>query len=388
MFYRPVRWAFQRPGPAMCTLILAIALPLVGPVGCSGSGSSGGDEEIDGPDDSSSTAQDPEITAVVAGDSELEVSWEPIEEASEYNLYYSLEEGFDPENYASFEGGTLLNDASSPHTESGLNNGDTYYLVLEAVVEGESFYSEEVSETPLGHLNDTGIDWCADEDTNYKSGDADQRRNDCESLADDWPGQDGMQPHSRDVLAREGELEKVGYGAAGFDFTKLDDSGNDLPPQAIDWSCVRDNHTGLIWEVKTNDGLRGKEHTYTWYNPDSDTNGGDAGSPDGGDCSGSDCDTHDFVQVVNMQGLCGANDWRMPTVDELSSITHLGRTSPVIDEDYFPNTASKWFWSASPYAGNSDSAWSLNFSYGGDSVTAFQSNKSTGSRVRLVRDGQ
>ena len=33
-------------------------------------------------------------------------------------------------------------------------------------------------------------------------------------------------------------------------FTKLDDHGNDLPDDAEDWLMVRDNVTGLIWEVK------------------------------------------------------------------------------------------------------------------------------------------
>jgi len=37
-------------------------------------------------------------------------------------------------------------------------------------------------------------------------------------------------------------------------YTKLDASGNDLPDSATSWVMVRDNMTGLIWEVKTDDG--------------------------------------------------------------------------------------------------------------------------------------
>ncbi|MBF0201707.1 MAG: hypothetical protein HQK66_10430 [Desulfamplus sp.] len=37
-------------------------------------------------------------------------------------------------------------------------------------------------------------------------------------------------------------------------YTKLDDQGNDLPITATSWTMVRDNVTGLIWEVKTRDG--------------------------------------------------------------------------------------------------------------------------------------
>ena len=35
-------------------------------------------------------------------------------------------------------------------------------------------------------------------------------------------------------------------------YTKLDENGADLPDEATEWVMVRDNVTGLIWEVKTN----------------------------------------------------------------------------------------------------------------------------------------
>jgi hypothetical protein len=70
----------------------------------------------------------------------------------------------------------------------------------------------------------------------------------------------------RDAMA----LSKTGGGVAGFDFTPLNGSGqaitlaNGLPSQSP--SCVRDNVTGLFWEVKTADtGARGAAHVYTWY---------------------------------------------------------------------------------------------------------------------------
>ena len=54
-------------------------------------------------------------------------------------------------------------------------------------------------------------------------------------------------------------------GHAGFSFTKLDRNGNPLPAAATSWSCVRDNVTGLTWEVKTNDGgIHDKDNTYWW----------------------------------------------------------------------------------------------------------------------------
>lgn len=59
-------------------------------------------------------------------------------------------------------------------------------------------------------------------------------------------------------------------GHAGFSFTKLDANGNELLANATDWSCVKDNVTGLIWEVKQggngtvgDEGLHDADDTYT-----------------------------------------------------------------------------------------------------------------------------
>ncbi|EKK9985906.1 DUF1566 domain-containing protein [Vibrio vulnificus] len=228
---------------------------------------------------------------------------------------------------------------------------------------------------PTGKLNDTGIDWCAN---------GSQNNLDCPVQG--YEGQDGE--HGRDALARKGQLQKVGGGAAGFDFTKLDNSGNPLPESASEWSCVRDNHTGLIWEVKQpggSGGLRDANHTYSWYNPDNSTNGGSAGTQNGGICQGSACDTYAFVNTVNSQGLCGASDWRLPSVNELLSIVDNGRVEPAIEQSYFPYTPQYvWYWSSSPNSGNSGHAWYVYFGYG----NAYYGNEGSNGCVRLVRAGQ
>jgi len=68
----------------------------------------------------------------------------------------------------------------------------------------------------------------------------------------------------RDKQAADGNLSKIGSGQAGFDFTKLGSDGTPLAIQnqtwddlgnensGTQWSCVKDNHTGLIWETKVN----------------------------------------------------------------------------------------------------------------------------------------
>lgn len=175
--------------------------------------------------------------------------------------------------------------------------------------------------------------------------------NDLTSEPADYPGQDAS--HGRDAAAKAGILTKVGSGNAGFDFTKIDANGNTLPADAATWSCVQDNATGLVWEVKSDDGgLHDKDWTYSWYNSTGVNDGGSSGFAGQGSCGGTvveGCDTEKFVTRVNTTGLCGHNDWRLPSSKEQLTIVDNNRTNPAIDTNYFPNTPSAHFWTATPF---------------------------------------
>ncbi len=251
--------------------------------------------------------------------------------------------------------------------------------LLLAIAGCSSSSSSSSGDSGMLGLNDTGVDWCGDDDANNLS---------CPVTS--FPGQDG--DSGRDAAARDGDLDKLGEGDAGFDFIKLDGDGEHLPASATDHTCVLDNVTGLMWEVKqTGTGdLRYADHSYSWYNPDADVNGGDAGIEDGGFCALSDCDTHAFVNAVNAAGLCGYDDWRMPTVSELNSIMHRGVTGDVaIDTDFFPNTVADYYWTSQTSAqdGNEDRAWQFDFSIPEFSAsTAWRTGKNQLKQVRLVRN--
>jgi hypothetical protein len=224
-------------------------------------------------------------------------------------------------------------------------------------------------------LNDTGI-----------TGFADDSQNNLASEPATHPRQDAR--FGRDAQAGAGKLAtKIGGGEAGFDFTALDASHQATTPSAgaTPHPCVRDNVTGLVWEVKTADGgLRDQGWSYTWYDSVHHYGGND-GTASGGTCkTAGRCDTEKYVVEVNASALCGYTGWRMPTVDELQGIVHLGRIDPSIDPTYFPNTPSSFFWSGSPDASYSYYAWGVNFYYG------FVSNygRGFGYSVRLVRGGQ
>ena len=191
--------------------------------------------------------------------------------------------------------------------------------------------------------------------------------------------------------ADEAELLRAISGpGASVDYTKLDDAGQALEDQGAiytvePWTCVRDNVTDLVWEVKTIDGgLRDQGHTYTWHNPDPQANGGAPGMRDGGECGGDiACDTQAYVEAVNEQGLCGYSDWRMPTRDELRSIVDYRASFPAIDGDHFPNTMALSYWSADPNPTYPAYAWHTDFRFGLANYYYFKNGPKP---VRLVRD--
>lgn len=208
----------------------------------------------------------------------------------------------------------------------------------------------------------------------------------------------------RDAKAEAGTLPKTGTGRYGFDFTKLDANGDALDVSATDWRCVRDNHTGLVWEVKTDSGLHSKTDAYNWYSEAASVNGGAkgfAGTYESGICEGyvegqseTLCNTQAYVARVNAAGLCGANDWRLPEREELRSIVDYGfATPPLMDADYFPNTQKGlgvFYWTNTPSALNGDeipgSAWTF---YSDDyGMSAIQITRSENGLIRLVRTEQ
>lgn len=358
------------------------------------------------------------IYSVEAKDSAIYIEWKNDDPALLYNIYYSTESFkniTDPENLT-INGASLVSGVSGRnYTITNLENETLYYIVITSMSDSgeESAPSNEVSGTPkqqividgTSKLNDTGITLCGNYDAenegqwsstlNCADTGATQTSSGTDQYGNTVPaGQDAH--YGRDALAASGQLIKIGGGSAGFDFTKLDASGNDLPETATAWSCVRDNVTGLIWEVKdpsngiVGDSLHDGDDRYNWYSTASSTNGGSVGFADnhGAICYGYDssdsstyCNTEAFVNRVNAAGLCGANDWRMPKKEELRSIVHYGRVSPSIDTDYFPNTANNRYWLGSPTAKGSLSSWFVDFNYGGIGKDGRYGN----SRVRLVR---
>jgi len=162
-----------------------------------------------------------------------------------------------------------------------------------------------------------------------------------------------------------------------FRLTRIDANGQGHGAEARfaehPWACVRDEKTGLIWEVKTAaPGLHAWANTYTWYSSDEMANMGYEGKRDGGSCTGSTCDTESFIAALNSERLCGYADWRMPSAQEASTLidASVRFPGPTIAQDYFPNTQSAkvGYWTGSAFDKHRTGAWAWRLDHGADFV--------------------
>jgi hypothetical protein len=238
----------------------------------------------------------------------------------------------------------------------------------------------------LTRLNDTGVSLNANNNANLAA------------YQGDFAGQDAHSGYDR--MASSGFSDKAGRGEQGFDFTRLNQNGDEIDQDTADWRCVRDNITGLIWENKTGipGDLHDAEQLFTWYS--FGDNGGFEGDLNAGstacNLSSEECNTQAYVDAVNAQGLCGFFDWRLPSHNELLSLVHFGKLQPpLIESEYFPDMGTTdpntflWYWTFVPNVDGvsergAQNAWAIDFNSGVDNFI----NKSTQARVKLVRAGR
>ncbi len=213
----------------------------------------------------------PQNVAAIAGDTQVTLNWDDVSTATGYDICSATETITQPANCSAHQNGALAVEQTSPAIISALNNNTEYFfVVIPKNANGDGTASAVVSATSVGvvvptatgKLNDTGISLCGD--YAFNSSGAHNNDLDCSNAADNEgdpipPGQDAL--FGRDA---EPANNNDSDDNKGFSFSKLDSNGFALIDQsATTFSCVKDNVTGLTWEVKqTAPGLHNKDDVY------------------------------------------------------------------------------------------------------------------------------
>ncbi|MBQ4846492.1 DUF1566 domain-containing protein [Pseudoalteromonas sp. MMG005] len=236
----------------------------------------------------------------------------------------------------------VINDVASCTTTFIAPNVDsTAEVSFKVIIKDPLNLSEDdsvkVTITPkaLGLRNDSGLDSCFSNTSVITCNDS------------TFVNQDG--DVGRDSVANL--IDKTGTGRVGFDFTKLNQFADELPDSETEFTCVRDNVTGLIWEVKeTNTGtvpntsIRDGKNHYTWYlSADGSAQDGSIIGPANSTCpSNVNCGIQSLIDDVNASNFCGGSNWRLPTYLELLGIIDFGHSDgkQLLDPIFFPNIPS------------------------------------------------
>lgn len=180
--------------------------------------------------------------------------------------------------------------------------------------------------TTAGGLNDTGVTQCLD------AAGAPVACGDAGALA----GQDGQRGRDAQALTNDDA-----DGRAGFAF-------------AASGSCVADAVTGLQWQAAAQ-------------------------------AADTLADAQAHVAPANAAGLCGHDDWRLPSTQELLSLVDAGVTTGARIDAVFTGAPAAAFWAAEAAAVDTRAQWLVDFASGAASYDTASNPLAKAFWSRLVR---
>lgn len=150
----------------------------------------------------------------------------------------------------------------------------------------------------------------------------------------------------------------------------LDEKGKTV---AANVRCATISGSGLTWELKTDDGgVHDKDNVYRW---------GGIGAEKNGTLFFDDW--NGLINAANTEKLCGFDDWRVPTIDELKTLVTNTDKKPVIDTRVFSLTLTVPHWSVSTYQHYPEHAQTVDFGTGASNYyNGFRGDRLP---VRMVR---
>ncbi|MBN1766883.1 MAG: DUF1566 domain-containing protein [Prolixibacteraceae bacterium] len=118
--------------------------------------------------------------------------------------------------------------------------------------------------------------------------------------------------------------------------------------------CVKDNNTGLIWEIKSTkeSDINYAENKYTQHEA-----------------------ANDYIDNLNKEKHGGFDDWRLPNKDELRSIIDYGRMNPAINTEYFQNIKIGLYWCANTYQMQDCMGWGIFTGFGSATAVSKQAKQ-------------
>lgn len=107
-------------------------------------------------------------------------------------------------------------------------------------------------------------------------------------------------------------------------FFPVDDVGFRIHERDVERaSCIQQPLAGLIWERKQRSGPRSWDSRFLWFDPAAGDSREETGVPGTSQwrCGMQQCDTAAYLEHIRDIELCGRDDWRLPTREELVALS-------------------------------------------------------------------